>query len=68
MKKLCFNTGWACNGAAVRLPHDAMIHENRKAGNPSGSAQAFFSGGKYVYEKTFERPDAEHVTFQFEVV
>ena len=68
MKKLCFNTGWTCNGAAVRLPHDAMIHERRKADNPSGSAQAYFPGGKYVYEKTFERPDAEHVTFQFEGV
>lgn len=30
MKKLCFNTGWTCNGAVVTLPHDAMIHETRK--------------------------------------
>ena len=68
MKKLCFNTGWTCNSAAVTLPHDAMIHEPRNGENPSGSAQAYFPGGKYVYEKTFERPDAEHVTFQFEGV
>ena len=68
MKKLCFNTGWTCNGAAVTLPHDAMIHERRKADNPSGSAQAYFPGGKYVYEKTFEKPDAEHVLLQFEGV
>lgn len=68
MKKLCFNTDWTCNGAPVTLPHDAMIHENRRADNLSGSAQAYFPGGKYVYEKTFERPDAEHVTFQFEGV
>ncbi|MBQ8358448.1 MAG: DUF4982 domain-containing protein [Oscillospiraceae bacterium] len=68
MKKLCFNTGWTCNGAAVTLPHDAMIHEPRKADNPSGSAQAYFPGGKYVYEKTFGRPTAEHVLIQFEGV
>lgn len=68
MKKLCFHTGWTCNGAAVTLPHDAMIHESRRADNPSGSAQAYYPGGKYVYEKTFERPEAEHVTFQFEGV
>ena len=66
MQKLCFNTGWTCNGAPVVLPHDAMIHETRKADNPSGSAQAYFPGGKYVYEKTFSKPAAEHVTFQFE--
>ncbi|MBQ8813521.1 MAG: DUF4982 domain-containing protein [Lachnospiraceae bacterium] len=68
MKKLCFNTGWNCNGAPVTLPHDAMIHETRRADNPSGSAQAYFPGGKYVYEKTFLKPAAEHVTFQFEGV
>lgn len=68
MKKICFNTGWVCNGAPVTLPHDAMIHEARKADNPSGSAQAYFSGGKYVYENTFEKPAAEHVLFQFEGV
>ena len=68
MKKICFNTGWTCNGTAVTLPHDAMIHENRRADNPSGSAQAYFPGGSYVYEKTFEKPAAEHIIFQFEGV
>ena len=68
MKNLCFNSGWSCNGAPVILPHDAMIHEIRKADNPSGSAQAYFPGGTYVYEKTFEKPVAEHVVFQFEGV
>ena len=68
MKRTCFHTGWTCNGAAVTLPHDAMIHEIRKADNPSGSAQAYFPGGSYVYEKTFEKPDEEHVLFQFEGV
>ena len=68
MKKFGFNTGWFCNGTAVTLPHDAMIHETRKADNPSGSAQAYFPGGSYVYEKTFEKPNAEHVVFHFEGV
>ncbi|MGI6576880.1 MAG: glycoside hydrolase family 2 protein [Eubacteriales bacterium] len=68
MKKVSFNSGWTCNGAAVQLPHDAMIHKKRVPGHASGSAQAFFPGGSYVYEKTFEKPAAEHVVFQFEGV
>ena len=68
MKKCNFNADWICNGNPVTLPHDAMIHETRKADNPSGSAQAFFPGGSYVYEKKFEKPDAEHIVFQFEGV
>lgn len=68
MKKLAFNTGWTCNGTAVTLPHDAMIHQTRVPGHASGSAQAFFPGGKYVYEKTFEKPAADHVVIQFEGV
>ncbi len=68
MKKLNFNLDWTCNGVAVTVPHDAMIHEPRVAGNPSGSAQAYFPGGTYVYEKRFQKPEAEHMLFQFEGV
>ncbi len=68
MKKICFNTDWTCNGVAVHLPHDAMIHEIRKADAPSGSAGGYFPGGTYVYEKKFENPTADHVVFQFEGV
>ena len=57
-KKLSFNQNWLCNGKAVTLPHDAMLHEVRSASNPSGSAGAFFPGSRYVYEKTFQRPVA----------
>ena len=64
MKKISFNQNWTCNGQAVTLPHDAMIHEKRVPGHASGSAQAFFPGGSYVYEKTFAKPDAEHVVVQ----
>lgn len=68
MKKIAFNTGWSCNGTPVTLPHDAMIHQTRVPGHASGSAQAFFPGANYVYEKTFEKPEAEHVILQFEGV
>ena len=68
MKKNAFNTGWSCNGAPVTLPHDAMIHQARVPGHASGSAQAFFPGAQYVYEKSFAKPEAEHVLLQFEGV
>lgn len=68
MKKQTFNDSWSCNGQPVTLPHDAMIHLERKSGDPSGSAQAYFPGGKYVYEKRFRRPEAEHALFEFEGV
>ena len=68
MKKQSFNDSWSCNGQSVTLPHDAMIHLERKDGNLSGSAQAYFPGGKYVYEKRFQRPEAEHARIQFEGV
>ena len=73
MKKLNFCSDWRYipEGKAavnVTLPHDAMIHEKRVPNAPSGSAQAYFPGGKYVYEKTFSKPEAEHVLFQFEGV
>ncbi len=68
MKKVSFNNNWTCGGNAVIIPHDAMIHEQRSADAACGGAGAYFPGGKYVYEKTFDRPDAEHVLIQFEAV
>lgn len=73
MKKVLWNHDWYFSKVgghrqAVTLPHDAMIHEIRVPGHASGSAQAFFPGGKYVYEKTFRKPTEEHVIFQFEGV
>ena len=68
MKRQAFLTGWACNGQPVELPHDAMLHEKRDPKALSGSAGAFFPEGKYVYEKKFLRPEAEHVLIQFEGV
>ncbi|MBD5393267.1 MAG: glycoside hydrolase family 2 protein [Lachnospiraceae bacterium] len=68
MKKISFNSGWRCNGADVIVPHDAMLHQKRDPKSPTGSAQAFFPGGSYVYEKSFQKPEEKHVLFQFEGV
>ena len=68
MRKESFNNNWICNGRPVTLPHDAMLHERRDPKAACGSAGAFFPDGEYVYEKTFARPEAEHVLFQFEGV
>ena len=68
MKRESFYENWMFEGKSITLPHDAMIHRERKADAPSGSAQAYFPGGKYVYEKVFAKPEAEHVLFQFEGV
>ncbi|HAL74694.1 MAG TPA: glycoside hydrolase family 2 [Clostridiales bacterium] len=51
------------------LPHDAMIHEQRDPASPGGSANAFFPGGRYTYEKHFQVPDTwqdKTVIFLFE--
>ena len=45
-----------------------MIHEGRSAAAPGGSDNAFFPGGTYIYEKTFEAPDAAHCEVLFEGV
>lgn len=55
MKKYDFNSGWICNGAAVRLPHDAQIFEKRSA-DASDGGHGYFPGGVYTYEKIFEAP------------
>lgn len=68
MNRSSFNTNWRFDGKPITLPHDAMLHETRRADAPSGSGGAYFEGGSYVYEKTFRRPSAEHVLFQFEGV
>lgn len=77
MKKTVFHENWSfwrqgeSNKQVVSLPHDAMIHEQRKANHPSSSAGAYFSGGSYVYEKVFIAPAEwaeQTVLFQFEGV
>ena len=62
MIKHDFNRDWKFfkrsndDGFSVTLPHDAMILEKRSSDNPSGSAGAFFPGGKYIYERLFYVP------------
>lgn len=59
MKKTDFNEDWSfrkegmAEGQRIVLPHDAMLFEERRAGNPSTGACACFEGGKYIYEKHF---------------
>ena len=70
MKKVCFNTGWTCNGTPVTLPHDAQILEKR---NPavSDGGHGYFPGGIYTYEKTFTAPaewEGKKVLVEFEGV
>ncbi|GGH35266.1 glycoside hydrolase family 2 TIM barrel-domain containing protein [Paenibacillus segetis] len=76
MQKKDFNNNWILkdkngNVKHVTLPYDAMIHEIRKPDCPSESGGAFFPGGIYEYEKSFEIPiewASMSVTFQFEGV
>jgi beta-galactosidase len=76
MKRIEFNDNWSfCKEGGVpkkiTLPHDAMSWEERSPKNPSGSAGAFFPGGKYIYEKRFILPAdyiEKKVLFEFEGV
>lgn len=77
MKREKFNEGWLFaqkeTGEKIRvtLPHDAMIHRKRDPDSATGSAQGFFPGGAYLYEKTFTAPAEwleQHVEFEFEGV
>ena len=76
MKRQDFNSGWIFyqeggEGRLLDLPHDAMIGERRSPDSPGGAACAYFPGGVYVYEKTFDAPadwEHKHITFQFEGV
>ena len=40
----------------VRLPHDAMLVEDRAADAPSGAHGSHFLGGRYVYAKRWTAP------------
>lgn len=74
MKRQDFNTGWnyckegSGNVIPVTLPHDAMIHDTRDPESPGTHANAYFPGGIYIYEKTFDVPEewkGKHVLFEF---
>ena len=63
MKKINFNADWLfsrtgdeANAKAVRLPHDAMIYEERRKDSPTAGASGYFLGGCYTYTKRFTAP------------
>lgn len=76
MKQMDFNRGWHFSRDSrpgevrtLDLPHDAMLEESRCQENPSQSAGAYFAGGRYRYEKTFQwSPDwnGKEIWLQFE--
>lgn len=75
--QLDFNADWnySCDeygiNKTVHLPHDAMIDGTRSRDSLGGGACAYFCGGIYVYEKTFDVPlDWKHkcISFLFEGV
>lgn len=77
MKRQTFNDNWifwkegSTKKQTVTLPHDAMIHEERRPDVPGGGAHGYFPGGKYVYEKRFTAPDEwreKTVSIEFEGV
>ncbi len=54
-----FNNNWTFrkegkhNCISVRLPHDAMLTEQRRASALGATHNGFFPGGVYIYEKLF---------------
>lgn len=71
MRKIDFNKNWMYQGKEITLPHDAMLAAGRKADSPGESANAFFTGGEYLYEKKFTPPEEwkeRHILLQFEGV
>lgn len=77
MQKISFNEGWsfghlgAVNLVPVTLPHDAMLGEERREGNPSGKNACWYDGFDYQYVKKFFVPEkwkGKQVIFEFEGV
>ena len=76
MTRTLFADGWTVRAlpggeqTAISLPHDAMIGETRSPAAPSGFHGAFFPGGRYLYEKTWDasEPLGDHVSLFFEGV
>lgn len=54
--------------STIRLPHDAMIHEQRQPDAPGGAEVAYFPGGHYVYRATWvaEEDPVPFVALRFE--
>ena len=75
MSTTLFTDGWTfrrapgAEAAPVRLPHDAMLAEPRRARESTGSHGGYFPGGHYRYAKRWTAPvDAGHLNLVFEGV
>ena len=87
MKKIDFNSEWKFvkgyvsslkllqmqgkQAETVRLPHDAMIYEDRCENTANGGSTGFYPGGTYTYFKNFYVPadwEEKTVTIEFEGV
>ena len=75
MKKTFFNDGWNfkvigknTEPRLISLPHDAMLEEERKDGNPCGLNCAWFDGNDYEYVKEFPEIKGKRVILEFEGV
>lgn len=71
MQRISFHEHWQYAGREITLPHDAMLEADRMPDCPGGSANAFFQGGEYIYEKRFYAPkewETQHLLLQFEGV
>ena len=71
MKKTDFTKSWRFGRTgeqlkAVSVPHDAMLLEQRKQENASGSGSAYFGSGCYEYEKEFTLPECGSAVLLFE--
>lgn len=62
MKRQDFNQDWIYHKEGqegrqkVTLPHDAMLCDTRDPNSPGTHANAYFTGGIYIYEKEFSVP------------
>lgn len=79
MSRVTLDDGWTFRPAdgdpataeQVTLPHDAMIHESRRADGETDRHGGYFPGARYVYERELELPvlaDGSTVTLVFEGV
>lgn len=71
MKKTDFTKSWRFGRTGeqllpVSVPHDAMLLEQRKQENASGSGSAYFGSGRYEYEKEFTLPECSCAVLLFE--
>ena len=76
--RIDFCDGWTCCRAdgtdrkyPVRIPHDAMLSEDRMYDSRGGKNIGWYEGGDYIYEKDFQVPELyedQTVILEFEGV